>query len=310
MSAPPPPTQKTTWKWIDIILFSLCMLVIALFYWIFGLFRAGGGGLDTPAFILLSRSWNDETGWSHGWFITPAILAILWKNRQGIRQTPIEPSVLGLFWVVLALCFYVIAIRTLLWRVAIGALPILLYGIVVFLWGTKRAKFFIFPLALFYFCVPIPGIIEATNSLQLLVTKCAANLASFIGIPLELTGNKVFLLGKGDFDVDEGCSGIRSLMALNLIAFVYGYFAHHEGWKRAIIFLSAIPLAIVANIIRIFSILFVADKISVTFAQTIYHDKIGFFSFALALGLLLLLSRILGKGFKSRARTIIRKSTS
>ena len=304
MDCPPPSSSRL--KPADYVLAGLSVVVILLFYAFLPLFKVV---TDCSALYVLAKSWNAETGWEHGWFIVPAVIGIVAKNWTKIKQEPIVPSSMGLVLIALALALYVGSVRTHLWRIAIGALPILIYGVIVYLWGWKRAGYFLFPLGLFYFCLPLPGVIQATNSLQLFVTKCAAKLAMLCGVVIDVTGNKVFLLGKGDFDVDEGCSGIRSLMALLLIAFVYGYFIHPERWKRGVIFLSAIPLAIVANILRIFSILIVADKISVDFAQTIYHDKVGFFSFAIALGLLLLLSKLLATGLKRGPRTITKKAS-
>ena len=303
----PVPSSSAKFKPADWLLLACCVLIPAVFYAVLPLFRAGG---QLSAFYILTSSWNDESGYNHGWFIIPAMLAITWKNWPQIKKEPRSSSRWGLLLVAFALLLFVIGVRTILWRIAIGGIPILIDGMLLYLWGPRRANYFLFPLGLFYFCVPLPGLIQATSSLQLFVTKAAAKMASMIGISLDVTGNKVFLLGKGDFDVDEGCSGIRSLMALLLIAFVYGYFTHKENWKRATVFLAAVPLAIVANVLRIFSILFVADKISVSFAQTIYHDKVGFLSFGIALGLLLLLSRILLKGFRGGPRTVIKRSGS
>jgi exosortase len=292
---------------LEWILAALCGAVIIAFFGIIPLFSAGSAASSGPALYFLANAWNDETGYTHGWFIIPAVIAIVWKNWPKINATEFKPSLLGIFIVLFAIALFIIAVRTKHWRIAIGSLPILIYGLLVFNAGWKRANLFLFPLGLFYFCVPVPGLVDATNTLQLVVTKAAAKLAMVCGIRLDVTGNKVFLLDKGEFDVDEGCSGIRSLLALLLIAFVYGYFTHKAGWKRSVIFLSAIPLAIIANILRIFSILFVADKISVSFAQTIYHDKVGFFSFAIALGLLMLLSRILEKGFRLGPKAVVVK---
>jgi exosortase len=298
-----PSSHQPKHKSSELILLGLCVLVILVFYGVLPIFRVV---TDCTSFYVLANSWTD--GYDHGWFIVPAMALIIRKNWSKIKSEPIQGSNWGMAMVMFALALFVLGIRAIHWRISIGALPILVYGMVVYLWGFKRASYLLFPLGLFYFCVPLPGLVQATSSLQLIVTQCAAKLASLCGIALSVSGNKVYLLGKGDFDVDEGCSGIRSLMALLLIAFVFGYFTHKAGWKRTAIFLSAVPLAILANILRIFSILFVADKISVSFAQTIYHDKVGFLSFGIALGLLLLLSRILEKGFSGGPKTIVKRT--
>ncbi len=290
--------NRTEW-----CLAALCLAVIVNFYALQPLFHVQA---YCSAIYNLTHSWTGETNYEHGWFIVPIIVAIFYKNWSIIQRQPSAPSNWGLLFILFAVACFVLSVRAILWRLSVGALPFLAYGIILYLWGRKRASYAIFPLSLFYFCIPVPDLQQATNVLQLFVTKCAGRLAALIGIALEVAGNKVYLLRtSSDFDVNEGCSGIRSLMALLLIAFVYGYFAHQENWKRATIFLSAIPLAIVANIMRIWSILLVADKISVNFAQTIYHDKVGFISFAIALTLLMLLSRILDKGFTRGPRTVV-----
>lgn len=293
----------------DYVLLSLVCLMPILFYAVIPVLTAGGGHENLTLLYILTHSWNYSTNYEHGYFIIPAMLAIIYKNWGDIKATAVQKGPMGLLFVIFALVLFVLAVRVKNWRIAAGALPILIYGMIHFTTGRKKASWFIFPLALFYFCIPAPQIVQATNSLQILVTNVAAKMASFTGVPLVRTGNVVNILGTGDFNVDEGCSGIRSLMALLMIAFVYGHFAHKQGWKRVAIFAAAIPMAILANILRIYSILLVANYISADFAKTIYHDKVGFLSFAIALGLLLLMSRILEKGFNIKGpATVIRQS--
>ena len=73
----------------------------------------------------------------------------------------------------------------------------------------------------------------------------------------------------------------------------------NRSWlERIVIFAAAIPIAIVANGVRITSILIVA-QVNHKFAAETWHNYSGFFSFAAALALLMLLSFVMRKGFRA-----------
>ena len=145
----PVPSSSAKFKPADWLLLACCVLIPAVFYAVLPLFRAGG---QLSAFYILTSSWNDESGYNHGWFIIPAMLAITWKNWPQIKKEPRSSSRWGLLLVAFALLLFVIGVRTILWRIAIGGIPILIYGMLLYLWGPRRANYFLFPLGLFYFC--------------------------------------------------------------------------------------------------------------------------------------------------------------
>lgn len=301
-----PNTPKPRIAGLNLVLLLGVAAVLGYYY---AGYRVFGSHRTDSAFSWLLSTWNSESGYEHGWFILPAVAFLLWHNWKKIKTEPLAGSNAGLVCVVLGLLLFVVSIRTLQPRIAVGGLPILLFGIVHYLCGYSIARHTMFPLAMIYFAIPLPGLVQATNGLQLLVTKAAYHMASFVGIPVYLSGNQIMLRGGGDFYVDELCSGVRSITALTLIAFVYGYFTHKEKWKRLVVFAASIPVAIAANTLRIFSILVVARTISEDFAKGVYHDYSGYISFAIALGLLLLLSRILNRGLHfSRAKVVVRKT--
>lgn len=293
-----PPKSKAA----NLVLLNVAWAIIFAFYAFVPLFSKGR---VQSALGWLKSSWNEENGYTHGWGIFPVVALLVWRNREKIRTAVVRPSNAGLLWILLGAGLFVLSARTIQPRIAIAGLPVLLYGVVVCIYGKAVARYFLFPLAMIYFAIPVPGLMQATNGLQLLVTKVAAKLSNLCGLGVDLSGNKILLRGGGDFHVDEGCSGIRSLTALMLIAFVYGYFYHKEMWKRLVIFAAALPIAIVTNILRIFSIVVVARCINETFAKTVYHDYSGFVSFGIGLGFLMLLSQILAKGRRWRKEEFV-----
>src|SRR5690606_12356330 len=107
---------------------------------------------------------------------------------------------------------FLMSIRTSQPRLALAGLPFLILGVITHLWGMKVAKHFIFPAFIWYFAIPIPGIQQATTILQVVVTKVCYFGGTAMGMDLINDGNSI--AGNGwNFDIAEGCSGIRSLMA-------------------------------------------------------------------------------------------------
>jgi exosortase/archaeosortase family protein len=89
-------------------------------------------------------------------------------------------------------------------------------------------------------------------------------------------------------EIAKGCSGIRSLMALMMISGAWACLADMALWKRALLFLSAIPLAILGNALRVVSIFVIAEYGDEKWARTTWHDWSGLLLFY-PISLLLLL---------------------
>jgi exosortase/archaeosortase family protein len=87
-----------------------------------------------------------------------------------------------------------------------------------------------------------------------------------------------------------GCSGIRSLMALLMISAAWAYVAKVSLWKKAVLFLAAVPLAIIGNSLRVTSIFVIAEYGNPEWARSTWHDWSGlllFYPFSLMLLLVL-----------------------
>jgi len=78
--------------------------------------------------------------------------------------------------------------------------------------------------------------------------------------------------------VVEACSGIRSLLSLTFLSLVYGYFFERKTWIRVVLFLSTIPIAIVANSSRV-TITGVLTQVKPDAAEGFFHEaEAGSFS--------------------------------
>jgi exosortase len=105
--------------------------------------------------------------------------------------------------------------------------------------------------------------------------------SSLFGVETYVEGT-VILPTKGDWkplDIAGGCSGIRSLMALLMVSAAWAYIAKIAYWKKIILFLSAVPLAIIGNAMRITSIFVIAEYGNADFAVNTWHDWSGLLLF-------------------------------
>ena len=103
--------------------------------------------------------------------------------------------------------------------------------------------------------------------------------------------------GGFSFDVADPCSGIKSLLAMTALTAVYAYFTQKTWWKKWLLFLSSIPLAIVGNVARITTVSFVAEAFGEKLALGLYHDYSGYVVFSVAIGLMIGLGSLLNLNF-------------
>jgi len=120
------------------------------------------------------------------------------------------------------------------------------------------------------------------------------------------SGADIFIKGSS-MKVAEGCSGIRSLMALTMIAAVYANYTQKPLWKKAVLFASALPLAIIGNFLRIFTIIVLANFGFGNFGTGTWHDWAGLLIFfPIALSGLYLIDYLLN--FKEKRRKRVKRS--
>ena len=104
---------------------------------------------------------------------------------------------------------------------------------------------------------------------------------SAAGIPVLREGN-VLELPNITLAVAEACSGIRSLISLITLAIVLAYFAERRPWARATIVFSAVPIAILANALRVAGTGFASHWFGPRVAEGFFHGFSGWLVFVVA----------------------------
>ena len=144
--------------------------------------------------------------------------------------------------------------------------------------------------------IPIPNIVlnQITFPLQLLASKVAAVVLPIFGVPVLREGN-VIQLPVMSLEVAEACSGIRSLMSLTTLAIIYGYLLETRMSIRVILAVASIPIAVVANGLRIIGTGLLVQYWDPEKAEGFFHAFSGWLIFVVSLMLLFLLHRGLQK---------------
>jgi exosortase len=261
-------STRTT-PWMALVWFAA---LIALCYW--------------PVLVRLVTQWNNDEDMGHGFFVPILAAYIAWQKRNEFLAEPAQPNWLGLGLVVYAclqLCVATLGAELFLARTAI---VLSIIGAVLFLGGAKRLRVMAFPLFLLFFMVPIPAILysQITFPLQLLASQVAETALMAIGIPVLREGNILELAGQ-KLSVVEACSGIRSLLTLSFLSLIYGYFFEAKIWLRVVLFLSTIPIAIVANATRVTATGIIADS-RPELAHGLFHTAEGFVIWVVSLAIL------------------------
>ncbi|MGB2402258.1 MAG: exosortase/archaeosortase family protein [Akkermansiaceae bacterium] len=275
---------------LPVAVLTLAMLV----FWLFIPIYPNSSTSEERLVLWIADAWRKD--FAHGWAVPFLFVYFVYRVWPTMKLEPIQGSRWGLLGVLFVIMLYVVSVRTLQPRLPLIGLPFLIVGGTLYVCGWKVARHMLFPAFFWWFAVSVPGLQQATNILQIAVTKSCYEIGTLMGMDLVNAGTEI---KSGDdswdgMDIAEGCSGIRSLMALVMISAIYSYFTQTKLWKMAFLFACALPLALVANFFRIFTIIVLAEMGFSEFAAGVYHDWAGLlFFFPIALAGLFTIDKIL-----------------
>jgi exosortase len=237
-----------------------------------------------PVWKSLVLAWYNSDDYSHGFFIVPICIFIIWQKREILTETQIRPSSWGLLVIIFGLLMYLLGHLGEIATVASFSMVLVLAGMVIYFFGVQMFKVLIFPLFLLLFMIPVPAQIYATLTipLQLFVSMVSAGVARILGIPIFREGN-VINLPEYTLQVVEACSGLRSMISLLTLSAVFAYMALRSNKLRTILFLTGIPAAIIVNIFRVLLMILAFYYFQYDLAQGSVHTIFGVAIFILAL---------------------------
>ena len=249
-----------------------------------------------PVYPEMVRDWLSHSDNSHGFLVPIMAGYFVWQRKEELRSAIIDSSRWGGILLFLALAVYVLSYAGGLAFPSRVALVLSLMGLIWCCLGRELTKILAFPVLFLLFMIPVPYSLMGTVSLplQLMATRVSANLIEACSIPVYREGNMLYFMNT-QLEVAEACSGIRSIMSLTMLAVIFASMLR-DGWeKRAILVASAIPIAMLANIIRIsgtgIMAHFFGDKVARGFLHELSGIAIFVFGFVVLLGIYTIINR-------------------
>lgn len=250
-----------------------------------------------PLYPELIRDWLDKSDNSHA-FIVPLIsLYFVWQRKNELQLTPITTSALGGGLLVLSLLVYIVSSAGGVVFPARIAMVTSLFGLIWFCLGKEYMQKLTFPIAFLLFMVPLPYSFISLVSLplQLMATDISAALIGSCSIPVYREGNMLYFI-QTQLEVAEACSGIRSIMSLTMISLIFCYLSRNGWWRKAVLVMAAIPIAIVANIFRVTGTGVLAHFYGDGVARGFLHDFSGIALFAFGFASLFAVFFLINRG--------------
>jgi len=251
-----------------------------------------------PLTWMIERWTLADSYYSHGPLVPLVALYFVWRDRRRLLELRAEPSYLGLLILLAGLTILILSgLFTVYFTAAFGML-LTVWGLCGFLFGRRALGRLAFPVLTLAFMIPLPLSIIADVSLRmkLFATRAALALLGGVGIDSVNDGSKIYLQNGATVTVGNACSGLRSLIALIFLGVLFAYLCPLRFWKRIVLFASSVPIAILANVARVFVLCLVANQWGEKAVHGFVHDASGYLIYIVAFLLLYASARLLSLG--------------
>lgn len=263
-----------SWRRHTAALAALWVAILAIFH--------------SDAADMISQWWNSST-YSHCLLLVPIIGWLVHQRREELAQ--LEPAGWwpGLLWSAGGGLLWLLGDLGGIALFRHAGLIVMLQGAVMSIMGLQVTRGILFPLFYMLFLVPFGD--ELVPPMQTITAKLSMIFLGWQGIPAHIDG--VFITTpNGYFEVAEACAGVKFLVAMA----AYGVLVTNicfKSWTRRIIFLAfALIVPVIANGIRAYGTIAIAEKTGIEFAASFDHIVYGWFFF----GAVMIL--IMGIGWK------------
>jgi exosortase len=247
-----------------------------------------------PVWSRLVSTWISSDDYSHGFFVVPVAFYLVWGKKNKLKT--ISPSCTPWAWMLVigSIFLYIFSFFANINTLSSYSMIFFIGSAIILLRGWQTFRLLLFPWLFLFFMVPVPSQIYAsiTVPLQLLVSMISVALASLSGLPVLREGNVIYL-PHHTLEVVQACSGLRSLVALLALTSLFAYVKLNLLPTRIVLFLSAIPIAIGVNIIRVLLIIAAYTLWNFDLAHGSGHVLLGTIIFLLALLIVYFIQRIL-----------------
>ncbi|MDD5736915.1 MAG: exosortase/archaeosortase family protein [Candidatus Omnitrophica bacterium] len=261
------------------------------------------GALYSPVIYQLYKARWETIDYTHAYFILPLSLFLAWRAlRDGSsadRATvpnDVPAAAPGLFLTVLGLLMFIFGWKLdYLFITTLSLIP-LLFGIILYLYGTGLAKRLSFPILYLLLMVPPPlGVLDAiTIPMRHGISVAAVAILNTLHYPIHREGLMLYL-GTHEIFMGAPCSGFRSLITMFSLGIFYVYVIKGTLLKKLVLVAAIIPLALFGNLVRVITLCLLTYHKGEEVAQGFFHYFSGGVIFVIMIIGLLLIEFIMEK---------------
>jgi exosortase len=279
------PSRQAIRPWL---IFAAWALVCSVVFW-------------RPLSALLQYALNNDNA-SHILIIPFIVAWLIYVDRQNLRQPAFDLLTASYFAVPAAVLATIIFLGSAkgtgltLAGLILSFLLLVISGFVA-VFGRNCSKALWFPLAFLGFAIPFPEPLldRIIYFLQAGSAEVAGAIFDWSGVPV-LRDGFIFRLPRLSIEVAKECSGIRSSMALVILALLVAHFSFSKFWKKALFVIAGLLMMVVKNGVRIATLTILASYVDSDFLYGRLHKEGGVVFFLIGLALLVPVYWILRRG--------------
>ena len=239
---------------------------------------------------------NPDSYYSHGFLIPIVSGFLIWQKRRELKEEIPTFSAPGLFLIITGMLAHITGTILYIFSVSGFSILLLIVGFVLFVYGKSITRIIWFPLLFIIFMIPLPLTLITMISfpLKMLVAKMGVEIVRLLSIPVYREGFNI-TIPAGQLLVGNPCSGLRSLIAFLALGSIFAYLSNISNTRKCVLFLSAIPIAILSNIVRVPILIVISHYwgLAAASVDSFWHDASGIFVFIVGLFMLFYGGRLL-----------------
>jgi exosortase len=239
-----------------------------------------------PTLNAMADKWSTDAQYSHG-FLVPVFAAVLLYHRRDLLGAWSTPKWWGLVIIGCGLALHLGGAYSYFDTLSMLALLPVLAGMCLCCGGWPALRWALPSICFMLFMVPMPFRMQVafSNPLQRVATYCSTYVLQTLGLPAMSEGN-IILLNDIRIGVVEACNGLGMLVTFFALTTATALVLQRSFITKLLIVVSAIPIALIANVLRITVTSILHAYVGGDVADMVFHDVAGWLMMPLALGLL------------------------
>lgn len=206
-----------------------------------------------PTFVWMVDRWmTRDSYYGHGFLIPLVSLYWIFQKLEKIKQQSHSGEKAGLILLAAGIALQVFGFYLHFYFISAFSFVLVLLGLAHYLLGKKAFGSIWFPIAFLFLMIPLPLLViaQVTLKMKFFVSAIATGLVNAMNVHAVQQGSYIYT-PNAVLVVGDPCSGLRSFLAFLTLGFVFAYDEKLNFWKKAVLVVSGLPLAIASNVLRV-----------------------------------------------------------